>query len=167
MCRRNKLTFNHGCDSNTFCFFFCFDFSMGFPGVALVKCLPANAGNVRDLGFIPGLGRSPGGGNGNPLQYSCLENAIDRGPWWAVVHRVTKSRLHTHIILICFFLCFGFYIFDHTMYFIPFGFFSTYPKHLFMSLTWNHFSGHTVLSNDCPGLFHDGCCWTHCSVMEC
>ena len=52
----------------------------------MVKNLPANAGDVRDLGSISGLGRSPGGGHGNPLQYSCLENPIDRGAWWATVH---------------------------------------------------------------------------------
>ena len=52
-----------------------------------------NAGdNFRDLGSIPGSGRSPGGGHGNPLQYSFLENAMDRGAWWATVHRVTKSQ---------------------------------------------------------------------------
>ena len=45
-----------------------------------------------DLGLIPGLGRSPGEGNGNPLQYSCLENPMDRGAWWATVHRVAKSQ---------------------------------------------------------------------------
>ena len=50
---------------------------------------PANAG---DLGLIPGLGRSPGGGNGNPLQYSCLENSMDRGAWQATVHGVTMNR---------------------------------------------------------------------------
>ena len=54
--------------------------------VLVVKNLPANAGDVRDLGSIPGLGRSPGGGHGNPLQYSCLENPIDRGVWWTTVH---------------------------------------------------------------------------------
>ena len=54
----------------------------------LVKNLSANAG---DLGFLPGLGRSPGGGNGNPLQYPCLENFMDRGVWWATVHGVAKS----------------------------------------------------------------------------
>ena len=48
--------------------------------------------NVGDLGSIPGLGRSPGGGHGNPLQYFCLENPMDRGAWWATAHRVTKSR---------------------------------------------------------------------------
>ena len=48
--------------------------------------------NVGDLGLISGLGRSPGEGNGNPLQYSCLENLMDRGAWWATVHGVTKSR---------------------------------------------------------------------------
>ena len=51
----------------------------------------ASACNVGDLGWIPGLGRSPGEGNGNPLQYSCLENPMDRGAWWATVHGVAKS----------------------------------------------------------------------------
>ena len=55
----------------------------------MVKNLPANAG---DMGSIPGLGKSPGGGNGNPLQYSCLENPMDRGAWWATVHGVIKSQ---------------------------------------------------------------------------
>ena len=50
-----------------------------------VKNPTANAGNVRDMGLIPGSGRSPGGGNGNPPQYSCLENPMDRGYWWATV----------------------------------------------------------------------------------
>ena len=62
---------------------------MGFPGGSEVKASACNAG---DLGSIPGLGRSPGEGNGNPLQYSCLENPIDGGAWWATVHRVAKSR---------------------------------------------------------------------------
>ena len=56
----------------------------------VVKNLPANAGDVRDAGLIPGLGRSAGGGHGNPLQYSCLENPRDRGAWRAMVHRVTE-----------------------------------------------------------------------------
>ena len=50
-------------------------------------------GDVRDTGSMPGLERSPREGNGNPLQYSCLENAMDRGAWWAIVHGVTKSRI--------------------------------------------------------------------------
>ena len=50
-----------------------------------------NAGDKGDTGFIPGLGRSPGGGNGNPLQYSCLDNPKDRGSWWATVQRVSRS----------------------------------------------------------------------------
>ena len=58
----------------------------------VVKNLPANAGEVRDEGSIPRSGRSPGGGHGNPLQYSCLENPMDRGAWRTRVHRVTKSR---------------------------------------------------------------------------
>ena len=60
--------------------------------VLAVKNLPANAGDIRDVGSVPGSGRSPGGGHGNPLQYySCLENTMDRGAWWATVHGVTKS----------------------------------------------------------------------------
>ena len=58
----------------------------------MVKNLPANAGDLRGVGLIPGLGRSPGVGYGNPLQYSCLEIPMDRGAWWATVHRVAKSR---------------------------------------------------------------------------
>ena len=58
----------------------------------LVKNPPPNAGDVRDVGSIPGSGRSPGEGNGTPLQYSCLENPMDRGAWQATVYRVTKSQ---------------------------------------------------------------------------
>ena len=57
----------------------------------VVKNLPDNAGDTRDVGLIPGLGRCPGGGHGNPLQYSCLENPIDRGAWRATVPGVTKG----------------------------------------------------------------------------
>ena len=57
----------------------------------MVKNLPANAGDIRDASLIPGSGRFPGGGNGNPLQYSCLENPMDREAWQATVHGVTKS----------------------------------------------------------------------------
>ena len=60
-----------------------------FPGGSVVKNLPANAG---DAGLIPGSRRSPGEGNGVPLQYSWLENSMDRRAWWATVHRVAKSR---------------------------------------------------------------------------
>ena len=62
---------------------------VNFPGGSAVKKPTASAG---DVGLIPGLGRSPGEGNGNPLQYSCLENPMDRGAWWATVHGVAKSR---------------------------------------------------------------------------
>ena len=61
---------------------------MGFPGGSVVKNLPANA---RDVGLIPDSGRSPGGGNSNPLQYSCLGNPMDRGAWKAVVHGGLKE----------------------------------------------------------------------------
>ena len=60
-----------------------------FPGGSEVKASASNAG---DLGLIPGSGRSPGEENGNPLQYSCLENPMDGGAWWATVHGVVKSR---------------------------------------------------------------------------
>ena len=60
--------------------------------VPVVKNQPAKAGDVKDAGSIPGLGRSPGGENGHPLQYSCLENPMDGGAWWATVHGVTESR---------------------------------------------------------------------------
>ena len=57
----------------------------------MVKNLLANVEDIRDVGLIPGSGRSPGGGHGNPLQYSCPENTTDRGAWWAIVHGVTKE----------------------------------------------------------------------------
>ena len=77
----------------------------GRPGLTCVNGLPrwhgANAGDARDAGGIPGSGRSPGGGNGNPLQDSCLENPTDRGAWRATVHGVTESdttgQLRAHV----------------------------------------------------------------------
>ena len=71
----------------------------GFPGGSVVKNPPANARDTRDVGLIPGWGRSPGIGNGNPLQYYCLENSMGRGAWEATVHGVTKSQTqlsHSH-----------------------------------------------------------------------
>ena len=70
----------------------------------MVKNPPANARDIRDAGSIPGLGRSPGQGHDNPLQYSCLENPMDRGTWWAAVHRVAESDMtevteHTYLLL--------------------------------------------------------------------
>ena len=65
---------------------------MGFPDGASGK-EPASAGDVRDVGLIPEWGRSPEGGHSNSLQYSCLKNPIDRGAWWAMVHRVTESDM--------------------------------------------------------------------------
>ena len=69
----------------------------------MVKNLPPDAGDIRDTGSILGSERSPGGGHGNPLQYSCLDNPVDRGAWQAADHRVAKSwiplkRLSTHIV---------------------------------------------------------------------
>ena len=75
----------------------------GFPSVTVVKNPLANAGNIRDIGSILGMGRFPGEGNGNPLQYSCLENAMDREAWRATVHGVTEldtiQQLSTHTCL--------------------------------------------------------------------
>ena len=77
--------------------------NFGFPGGTLVKNPPASAGDTRDTGSAPGSGRSPGGGNGNSLQYSCLGNSVDRGAWWATVHGVAKSwtplSMHTQLCL--------------------------------------------------------------------
>jgi len=65
---------------------------VGFPGGAVVKNPPANAGDIRDAGLIHGLGRSPGRKHGNPLQYSCLENPMDSGARQAIVHSVAKNQ---------------------------------------------------------------------------
>ena len=93
-----------------FVFLFVFDFFLyinillSFPGGSEVKNPLANAG---DASSIPGLGRFPGGGCGNPLQYSCLQNPMDREAWWAIVNRVTNSWTqlseHTHNILLLLF----------------------------------------------------------------
>ena len=64
---------------------------VGFPVVLEVKNPPANAGDARDMDSVPGLGRSSGEGNGNPLQYSCLENSKNRGAWWTIVHGMATS----------------------------------------------------------------------------
>ena len=71
---------------------------MGFPDGPSGKNLPTNVGDIKDAGSISGSGKSPEGGHGNPLQYSCLKNSLDRGAWWATVHRVTTSQtqLNTH-----------------------------------------------------------------------
>ena len=83
--------------------FACHSLYIGLPRAQLIKNLPASAGDsARDAGLIPGVGRSPGGGHGNPPQYSCLENPMDRGAWWAMVHtvadldttEVTQHALH-------------------------------------------------------------------------
>ena len=58
----------------------------------MVKNTPASAGDIGDSGLVPGWGGAPGGGHGTPLQYSCLENPMDRGAWWATVHGVVKGR---------------------------------------------------------------------------
>ena len=73
---------------------------IGFPGGTVVKNLPANAGDTKDSGLIPGSQRSRGLGKGNPLQYSCLENSMSRRAWWTTVHGIKNSwtllNTHTH-----------------------------------------------------------------------
>ena len=73
-------------------------YAIGFPGCAVVKNLPANAGNAGDAGLILGQGRSPGVGNGKLLQYSCLENSMDRGAWQAIMwsQRLRYDRATEH-----------------------------------------------------------------------
>ena len=66
---------------------------MDFPGGSVIKKPSANAGDSGDAGSMPGSGRASGKGNGNPLQYSCLRNPMDKGAWEATVHRVTQSRI--------------------------------------------------------------------------
>ena len=73
----------------------CILYQLSHKGNPVVKNLPASAGDVIDTGSVPGLGRSPGEGHGNPLGYSCLENPMDRGAWWVTVHGVTKIRHNT------------------------------------------------------------------------
>ena len=65
---------------------------MSFPGGSVVKNTPANAGAAGDMSLVPGWGRSLGGGNGNPLQYSCQDSPVDRGAWQSTIHGVTKSQ---------------------------------------------------------------------------
>ena len=71
------------------------------PGGGVEKNPPANAGDERDMDLIPGLGRCPAVESGNPLQYSCQENSMDRGAWWATAHEASKSgtRLSTHMLV--------------------------------------------------------------------
>ena len=93
---------------NLFIFFYIFNWSIialwGFPGGPVVRNPPANTGDKGDMSLTPGLGRSPGGGHGNPLQYSCLENVMDRRAWRAAVHGaaesdITKATEHSHMLI--------------------------------------------------------------------
>ena len=85
-------------------------YSMQFPGGSVVKNPPASAGDVENAAWIPGLGRSPREGNGNPLQYCCLGNPIDWGAWWATIHGITRvghdlvTKQQQHVMWFNFFL---------------------------------------------------------------
>ena len=70
----------------------------GFPGDSVIKNLPSNAGDAENMGLIPGSGKPPGGENGNSLQYSCLENPMDRGAWQTTVLAVAKESDMTEVI---------------------------------------------------------------------
>jgi len=89
-------------------------YTNGFPCGSVVKNPPANAGDAGVEGLIPGSGRSPGEGNGNPLQYSYLENPMDRGAWWATVHGVAKSQTQLSMcvyVCVCVCVCVCIYIY--------------------------------------------------------
>ena len=115
----------------------------GFPGGSVVKeNPPANTGDAEDAGSIPGSGRSPGWGNGNPLQYSCLENPKDRGAWQTTVHGVAQSwtrlRMHTHEgaiskqkLLERFYGSFFFFFFLLSLYPLP------WKRHSKMAALWS------------------------------
>ena len=81
------------CSLTVLGFLFGLSYGIGFPGGTVVKNPPVHAGDAGDVGLIPGLGRSPGGGNGNPLQYSCLENSTESGAWRAIIHGIAKSQM--------------------------------------------------------------------------
>ena len=81
--------------------------SLGFPGALGVKNPSANVGDLRDVGSIPGLGITLGEGNGNPLQYSCLEDPTERGAWWATVHGVSQSQTSEWLSIFTMSLCLG------------------------------------------------------------
>ena len=83
--------------------------------VLVLKNPPANAGDKRDRGSISGSGRSSGGGHGNPLQYSCLENTMDRGAWQAMVHRVSKSWTQLKQLSMCMHVCTHTHTYTHRL----------------------------------------------------
>ena len=92
------LTHTYIGGNGSVCLCTCIHSILGFPRGLVVKNLPASAGDRRDVGSVPGSGRSPGGGHGNPLQYSCLESSVDRGVSWATVVRLQST--HARILYI-------------------------------------------------------------------
>ena len=107
--------------------------TLGFPGGSEVKASACNAG---DLGSIPELGRSPGEGNSNPLQYSCLENPMDGGAWWATVQRVAKSRTRLSDFTFTFMLTLHFHYLLFSEYLI-FTLLTSMLQYFIIVLSWN------------------------------
>ena len=99
---RSTAYMNHGLAVFVQKLLFHIDFHMDFRGSSDGKASAYNAG---DPASIPGSGRSPGEGNSNPLQYSCLENPMDRGAWWATIHGVAKSRTRLSDLCVCVCVC--------------------------------------------------------------
>ena len=146
---------------------------MGLPRSTVVKNPPANEGDTKDAGSISGLGKSPGGGNGNLLQYSCLENPMDKGAWQATVHGVVKSwtRLSnwantTLILYICGYICFS--SLTKFLISIPFFFFFWITK-----LIWNNYCGFLGSNSDLiwtlhsfPVLSFPELCWGVCVLRQ-
>ena len=112
--------------------------------VLMVKNLPAKTGDIRDGGLIPGLGITPGGGNGNPLQYSLLENPMDRGARQVTVHSIAESRTQLSYLL---FLCLS-----YTIFCFCFFFFQSFEKSSKSFLVYQHYKTRMGVGFDLEGV---------------
>ena len=110
--------------------------------VLVVKNPPVDAGDIRDAGSTPLWGRSPGGGHDNPLQYSCLENPMERGAWWATVHGVAKSRTRLKWLSMCVFLhvyvvANAFVLTNESSHFYKIPFINSLVRLVFLNIQWS------------------------------
>ena len=129
---------------------------MGFPGGSVVKEYACNAGDAGDIGLIPGSETSPGEGHGNPFQYSCLENPMDRGAWWTAVHRVIESEVTEHACnsFVCGFVYFYGFIYFYMGSYIYIGCIYWYC-HIWnknwgtLKIFGGHFPGSPVVKTPC------------------